>query len=279
MLSLCESHPASVYHVCSYLTNRERLQLGLSATTFLSFLKPLFMSLEHDFNCRIQFDHLNTEYQQFITNKTLMTMDADDFSREYTFGTGISQLKAQCRVAAYWKNLNESRLTYCYNPYLISDFTKIKNMADEAHTLASLLNKFKVKAPEAAMRHAASKLNSVSLHEFKLLCRHTSDINEPSTNGNTALHWALKAKNEHFAHVLLEHKANCTLKNKFDQTPLHFAALLESDNLAGKLMARGANLHAKDKDGKTPLDRAIQHKSVHCIALLKKKMKSQVSLG
>jgi ankyrin repeat protein len=52
---------------------------------------------------------------------------------------------------------------------------------------------------------------------------------------------------------------------------LHFAVLLKSDNLAGKLIARGADLHPKDKDGKTPLDRAIQHKSVNCIALLKEK--------
>jgi hypothetical protein len=149
------------------LTNQERLQLGLSAKTFLSFLKPLFMSLAHDFNCRAEFVRLDAEYQKFIANKTLMIMDADDFDRQYALGTNISQLEAQCRVAAYWKTLNESRLTYYYNPYLISDFTKIKSMADEAYALASLLKKFKVKTPEAAIRNAASKLNSVSLHEFK----------------------------------------------------------------------------------------------------------------
>lgn len=133
----------------------------------------------------------------------------------------------------------------------------------------NLLKKFEVSTPEEAMRHATSKLNSITLSNFKLLLHHVDHIDKPSKNGNTALHWALKIENVNFAELLLEFNASCNRVNANKETPLHFAVLLDTDNLARKLISKGANRNAKDKEGRTPLEWAHKRNKTASLSLLR----------
>lgn len=80
-----------------------------------------------------------------------------------------------------------------------------------------------------------------------------ADIERSFSNGNTALHIAIKHEHpSRLAQVLIDAGANLNAKNNAGQTPLHIAANLNMKDVAAALLAAGAAPHAPDKNGRTP---------------------------
>lgn len=270
MLSLCQTSPACVLWTCSYLNNEDRLQLGLCSNDFIELLNPLFRSIARLRFCQNKLKAHEEEWNAFHKKICcILQMDASATLLHQALAENGIKCEAELRIAKYWNEFNEQKLTHYY-PLFISNYDEAKKLADEQTKLNDLLKKFGVETPEAAMRSAAQELRSISDENFKLLLNH-ANIDKPDEKGNTALHLALQAGNENFAHLLLAKNANSNTVNVNDETPLHRAVLLKTDNLAGKLIARGADIFAKNKKGFAPLDIAFIHKQTACLALLRNK--------
>ncbi|MBA2368302.1 MAG: ankyrin repeat domain-containing protein [Candidatus Protochlamydia sp.] len=261
MIDLSQSHPASFLWICSQLSNVERLQVGLSNTNLFAILKPLFDSLKYNSDCLKKASLAELEYD-FLTQMGEDKILAD---KKIT----ILDLNLNYKIAAFWKNHNETQLTNHYNPHLISDFEKARKRGYEEIEIKKVCLKLGAETVEAAIRlAAASKKNQISMYSFKLLCSYAKTLDAQSKNGNTALHWALKSGNENFAITLINMNANCKISNSIGETPLHFAALLDTDNLASALVLKKANLYTKDHQGKIALDWALSKNKKACIQFL-----------
>lgn len=261
MSSLCETHPTCILWICSYLNNNERLKVGLCSKDLFDLLSPLFKSLVYNHSCEREINAARKNYKDFRAT------ESQDVIKALELCCVVEKCCIEGYFAKFWSHFNHEQLTDCYNPYLL-DFKEAKNFyADKNKAKYFYLKKFNVKTTEAALRHAAAS-HKILNHVVQLLCPCVENINEPSTNGNTALHWAVKAQQENSVITLLNYKASCNVKNKLNETPLHFAAMLDSNLIAALLIKGGADLHAKDKNGHKPLDRAIKHRKYECIALL-----------
>lgn len=255
MITLREFYPASFLWICSSLSNADRLQIGLANKDFYQLLKPLFDALAHYANCQKDILRLAEKHPacQALIKLGFSTPCAKK----------NKNLTLILEKAIIWKDYNEVQLSNEYNPSFVSDYTS------EYIESKFICSQLKTETIEAAIRIAASqKPATISIESFKLLCRQVKDINKQSSNGNTALHWALKAGNECFVYILLEKGADCKTPNRRGETPLHFAALLDTDNLVLALLRRKAYM-GQDKRGNTPLDWAVCKKKTACIQALK----------
>jgi len=97
-----------------------------------------------------------------------------------------------------------------------------------------------------------------------------SDINIIDSDGNTPLHYAVHHRNAAFVELLLHHKANLNLKNRFENTPLRFAAGQGDVKSVSLLLEAGANLsiEVRYSDYTTTLHLAVANKHFEVIRLL-----------
>ena len=80
-----------------------------------------------------------------------------------------------------------------------------------------------------------------------------ADVNAHSSDGTSALHWAVYNDNADLVARLIEAGADVNPRNDYDSTPLGEAAVTGDAEVVRKLVAAGADVNAPGPDGETPL--------------------------
>jgi hypothetical protein len=173
--------------------------------------------------------------------------------------------KLQKNAAEYWGKFNEDRLRSGIRPFITS-------FAD-AKTLYEIVSRTNIQDFSLIIRMAAAKKIEVNINTFRCLETYVSDIDATSTNGNTALHWAVLKSNRWVVELLLQNNASTHLQNQDEQTPFHLAALKENPVFVNMLLkatqSKAEHLNIKDKEELTPLELAEKYKRNSCAKALK----------
>ncbi len=120
---------------------------------------------------------------------------------------------------------------------------------------------------------SAPLLLTVSGHEVRYdivaaLIAKGADINTKDSQGNTALHLAIRSRAEELVKMLLAGGVDINAADTEGCTPLH-RALAEGDEVMAKMLLEGgADINAKDKDNYTPLHRAAQAAQIDVVNFL-----------
>ena len=101
-----------------------------------------------------------------------------------------------------------------------------------------------------------------------LLLEQTVNVNAPTSNGNTALHFAAYEGDVECLEDLLKAKPQLTLKNDKGFTPLHKAIQRGHADFAAALIQHRAEVDPTDNKGFTPLHWAALKNHVACVQLL-----------
>jgi ankyrin repeat protein len=89
--------------------------------------------------------------------------------------------------------------------------------------------------------------------------RHSIDINDPVSQGFTALHLATRRKLADVAQFLIENGADVDVRDDQGETALHVAARRGSIPIVQSLLRHGADVNARDKHGDRPILAATSH--------------------
>eukprot|EP00043_Microstomoeca_roanoka_P017710 m.185620 g.185620 ORF g.185620 m.185620 type:complete len:1059 (-) comp16686_c0_seq2:245-3421(-) len=95
-------------------------------------------------------------------------------------------------------------------------------------------------------------------------------LEDPDSQGNTALHLAVENQHIRATNLLLRRSANTEAKNSTGSTPLHIAARGTKARIVTLLMMHHAQLNARDEDNMTPLHRAALFNRVETMEILLK---------
>ena len=79
------------------------------------------------------------------------------------------------------------------------------------------------------------------------------DVNQTSSDGTTALHWAVYRNDVSLVNRLLALRANPNAKNDYGSTPLSEAAVVGNPEVVKRLLEAGANVESPNADGQTAL--------------------------
>lgn len=99
---------------------------------------------------------------------------------------------------------------------------------------------------------AAAK-NGNTARALDLLASAATDVNLPSADGTTALHWAARQNDLRLADALLEAGADATAANRYGVTPLYLASLNGSAAMMERLLDAGADANETGNEGETVL--------------------------
>ncbi len=80
-----------------------------------------------------------------------------------------------------------------------------------------------------------------------------ADLNQTSSDGTTALHWAVYRNDASLVDRLLALGANANAKNDYGSTPLSEAAVIGNPDVVKRLLRAGANVESPNADGQTAL--------------------------
>lgn len=106
--------------------------------------------------------------------------------------------------------------------------------------------------PEEGCLFCASRSGCIVMLEE--IIRGLEDLNRLSSQGISALHYAVHAGQIEVVRLLLENGADVNIRDKRDRTPLHQAVRADdSSELIDLLVENGADLEACDYNGCTPL--------------------------
>lgn len=108
-----------------------------------------------------------------------------------------------------------------------------------------------ISRPPPALLTAARQHDTAAA--LALLARPGVDVNEPSVDGTTALHWAVYNSDETLVERLLAAGAHPNVHNDYGSTPLMEAAVLGSAALIRRLLKAGADVESANADGQTAL--------------------------
>lgn len=97
------------------------------------------------------------------------------------------------------------------------------------------------------------------------LIGNNAKFNKQYDNGNTALHYAVKANRFTIVKLLLEHGANVNTINNFNETPLCYG---NNYDIIKVLLRYNSNPNHTDNMGNTLLHRLVKYNSISCIKLL-----------
>lgn len=93
-------------------------------------------------------------------------------------------------------------------------------------------------------------------------------VNERDYLDRTGLMYAAINNNTELAEILLQHKADVTLKDKLGNTALHWAAERGSNEVLQMLLAAHAPVNAQNNQGITPLMLAVADDHARSVKLL-----------
>jgi ankyrin repeat protein len=99
----------------------------------------------------------------------------------------------------------------------------------------------------------AAARNGNHAHAMALLANAANDVNLPSADGTTALHWAVRQNDLELADALLEAGADATAANRYGVTPLYLASLNGSAAMIERLLDGGADPNEVGNEGETVL--------------------------
>lgn len=108
----------------------------------------------------------------------------------------------------------------------------------------------------ASIAEAARKQDWAAVQE---MIRQKGDLDAASTEGSTALHFAVGAGQATVVQALLAAEADITKRNLAGVSPLHLAVLDGETAIAKLLLAKGANAKVKDEASETLLMLAARH--------------------
>ncbi len=126
-----------------------------------------------------------------------------------------------------------------------------------------------VTAIPAPLVDAARKRDAAALDQ--LLSAKDVDLNQRSSDGTTALHWAVYNNDESLVMRLLRAGADVNAMNDYQSSPLSEAAVFGSPAIIQALLKAGANVHAENRDGQTALMIVARTNNVEAAQLLLKR--------
>jgi uncharacterized protein len=96
------------------------------------------------------------------------------------------------------------------------------------------------------------------------------DINKKSSDGTSALHWAVHRNDETLIKALLDAGADANAKNDYGSTPMSEAATIGNARVIQALLKHGADVDSPNADGQTALMIVAQTDNVDAAKLLLK---------
>jgi len=105
-------------------------------------------------------------------------------------------------------------------------------------------------AADAPLAEAARRGDA---QQIRTLITRKVDLNAPTADGNTALHWAVQREDLAMVDQLVKAGASPKAATRYGVTPLYIAAVTGNSAIAQKLLAAGADANATMKDGETVL--------------------------
>lgn len=106
-------------------------------------------------------------------------------------------------------------------------------------------------APDTTLVEAA---RSGDIEAVQALLRRNVDVNSPSTDGTTALHWAAQRGDLNMVVLLLKRGAKANVENRYGATPLRAACVQGNVAVVESLLKSGADPNAvRQESGDTPL--------------------------
>ncbi|MBM3772768.1 MAG: hypothetical protein FJW27_16050 [Acidimicrobiia bacterium] len=85
------------------------------------------------------------------------------------------------------------------------------------------------------------------------LLERRADVNQPSVDGTTPLHWAVRAGDDELVRLLLDANANVKATNRYGVTPLWLACLNGQGPIVRRLLSAGADPNTTSTEGETVL--------------------------
>lgn len=104
----------------------------------------------------------------------------------------------------------------------------------------------------------------------ELLLEKGAQVNCVSSNGSSALTFAVIYNRAEVAELLIEKGADVNVKDTSLRTPLHIAAFHGDKEITELLLKKGADVKAKDKNGLSPMNWAVIGGQSHIVEVLKK---------
>lgn len=99
----------------------------------------------------------------------------------------------------------------------------------------------------------AAHANDDSQAQALLAAKPAVDVNQRSSDGTTALHWAVYHNDAGLIDRLLAAGANPNARNDYGSTPLALAVVVGNDPVIKKLLQAGADVESANADGQTAL--------------------------
>lgn len=107
------------------------------------------------------------------------------------------------------------------------------------------------------------------LETVKYLLDNGADVNQPTTDGESALIGATWGCHRHVARLLMAHGADVNIRNQaYGMTPLMFAVQCGDIKLVQFLIQSGADITVKDSSGVSPLMMAVWQNSAVLVETL-----------
>lgn len=108
------------------------------------------------------------------------------------------------------------------------------------------------------------------LQKYLRICagKDTPEMNAPDADGESPLHYAVRAGRLDTCRQLLESGASVATKNQAGQTPLHFAAAFGDAEILALLLKHGAAVNVTDEEGMTALHLAAISMREDCLRML-----------
>jgi len=106
------------------------------------------------------------------------------------------------------------------------------------------------------------------VNQIRWLIKNGADVNVTTSDGATALHFAVGNDKAEAVRVLLEYKPNMDVLSSYSESPIHIAVKKNNMEIAEILARAGANLNIKDRHGATPLHYASAYGFFSMVDLL-----------
>lgn len=122
---------------------------------------------------------------------------------------------------------------------------------------------------EAKLKNSPSADADKYGYEIVELISDKNTVNNKNDKGETALHIAVKNKDEKLIKLLINKDASINATTNIKATPLHYAASYADEGIINILVKQGADINALDDNKEIPVDWASKSKRNDNVKLLK----------